>query len=208
MSFSRTKIYNLALSALLLGKEISNYETDTSNEVRVFNTHWDIALDTTLQDLDLDATSQPLELELLANLTSDTDQIWDYVYKYPSKCIFLRRIQSSVAIDNRSTHISKRVGIYNGEKAIFTNEVSAIGECLTDDTPITNLNPMAIMAIAYKLAMLSAPLITGKGAAALRKELKEDYVMFKYEAQQLDSLENFVYEADDQRSEFVAARLE
>lgn len=208
MSTSQTKIYNLALSALLLSKEVSNVDTDQSNEVRVFNTHWDFAFESTLQDLDLDSLSQPVTLELLANLTSDNDQVWNYVYKYPNKCVFLRRIKSSVATDTRSTHISKRTGIYNGQKAIYTNEVDAIGECITDDIPLSALSPMAAMAIAYRLASMSAPLIVGKGAARLRKDLEGAYALYKIEAQEYDARENFNYEADDQRSEYVAARLE
>jgi len=208
MSFSQTKIYNLALSALLLAKEISNVDTDKSNEVRVFNTHWDIALESTLQDLDLDSLSTPVPLELLKVLTSEENQRWTYVYKYPSKCVFLRRIESCAITDNKMTHISKRTGIYNGQKAIFTNEVSAIGECMTNDIPLVALSPMAGMAVAYKLASLSAPLIVGKGAQRLREKLEVMYDSFKLESQEYDARENFNYEADDQRSEFVAARLE
>jgi len=86
MSFSKTEIYNIALSALLLSKEVVEVETDKSNEVRALNTFYDIALSTTLQDLDLDSTSEPITLELLAELD---DGVWTYVYKYPTRCAFL-----------------------------------------------------------------------------------------------------------------------
>lgn len=207
MSSSQTKIYNLALSALLLSKEVSNVDTDQSNEVRVFNTHWDIAFESTIQDLDLDSLSQPVTLELIENLTSDSDQVWDYVYKYPSKCIFLRRLRSVAVTDTKYTHISKRTGIYNGVRGIFTNEVNAVAECMTNDIPLTALSPMAAMAVAYKLASLSAPLIVGKGSQRLREKLEEAYAMFKIEAQEYDARENFNYETDEQRSEFVAERI-
>ena len=208
MSVSQAQIYNLALSALLLAKEVSNVDTDTSNEVRILNTHWDIAYESTLQDLDLDSLSQPVTLELIENLTGDVDELWAYVYKYPSKCTFLRRLVSSAVTDTRSTHISKRTAIRNGVKVIYTDEVEAVGECITNDIPITALSPMAAMAIAYSLASLSAPLIVGKGANRLRTSLQDSYVIFKHEAQEYDSRENFNYETDDQRSELVAARLE
>jgi len=207
MSISKTKIYNLTLSALLLAKEVSEVDTDTSNEVRILNTHWDLAYESTLQDLDLDSLSQPITLELIANLTNNTDYNWDYVYKYPSKCVFLRRIESSAVTDTRDTHIAKRTGIYNGVNVIFTNEVNAVAECITNDIPITALSPMAAMAVAYSLASMSAPLIVGKGSQRLRKDLQEAYKIFKGEAQEQDVLENFNYEDESQRSEFVAARL-
>lgn len=204
MSFTKTKIYNIAFSALLLAKEISNADTDESNEVKVLNTFWETALESTLQDLDLDSLSQPIPLELIEELT---DGPWKYAYKFPTNCAFLRRIKSQFETDNRSTHISKRTGIHNGQKAIFTDEYQAVGDCIPKDVPLEAMNAMAGLALAYKLAMLSAPLIVGKGSKALRREIKEDYVVSKLEAQETDSLENFNYESDSQRSEFVEARL-
>jgi len=205
MPVTKEKIYNLALSALLLSKEIAEVSTNTTNEVRVLNTHYDIAFESTLQDLDLDSLSQPITLELLATLP--IEEPWDFVYKYPTNCIFLRRLDSKQITDNRFTHISKRTGIFNSKKAIFTNEDEAIGECIPVDVPLAALSPMAALAVAYSLAHLSAPLLVGKGAQRLRKTIKEDYLIAKGEAQETDMLENFNYEPDDLRSEFVAVRL-
>jgi len=206
MSYTKAKIYNLALSALLLSREVSDVDTDQTNEVRILSTHFDVAFDTTLQDLDLDSLSSPITLELLASL--DDDEPWEYVYKYPSNCIFLRRIESSHITDNRGTHIAKRTGIYNSQKAIYTNEYQAAAECISNDIPLSALSPMAGLAIAYKLAFLSAPLIVGKGARKLRETIESAYDSAKSKAQETDALENFNYEADDLRSEFVAARFE
>ena len=208
MSFTKPAIYNLALSALLLAKEVTDVATDQSNEVRVLNTHYNIAFDTTLQDLDLDSTSSEVTLELLANLTSSTTEIWNYVYKYPVNCVFLRRIKSQELTDTRETHIAKRTGLYNTQKAIYTNEVTAVAECIQNDIDLAVLNPMAGMAVAYMLASLSAPLIVGKGAKALRDKLEAQYLFAKSKAEEMDSLENFGYESDYLRSEFVRARLE
>lgn len=202
---SKATIYNLAASALLLEKQIIDVDTDKSNEVRVFNAHWDIAFQSCLQDLDLDSTVKEIQLELLATLE---DSAWTYVYKYPSDCIFFRRLISGEVTDTERTHIDKKTGLYNGFKAIYTNQEDAVAECVHKSISLTSLSPMTVMSIAYKLAMLSAPLITGKGAKKLRDDLKEMYIIAKMEAQETDSRENFVYEREDQRSTFVAARLE
>ena len=207
MSFTKPKIYNLALSALLLSREVSDVATDESNEVRILSTHYDIAFESTLQDLDLDSLSMPISLELLANLSSTTNP-WNYVYKYPNDCVFLRRLDSGQVVDNRSTHLPKRTGIYEGEKAIFTNEESAVGECIPKSVPLSALSPMAGLAVSYRLAILSSPLIVGKGAKTLREQINAYYIIAKSEAQETDSRENFNYEADYLRSEFVQARLE
>lgn len=208
MSFTKAKIYNLTLSALLLAEEVIDIDTNKTNNVSVLNRFYDIALESTLQDLDLDSLSQPITLELLADLAStDANVPWEYVYKYPTNCVFLRRIESLVPTDNKSTHISKRTGLYEGQKAIFTNEFQAIGECIPKDVPLEALSPMAGLSVSYSLASLSAPLIVGKGAKKLRESIEQRYIISKLQAQETDSLENFNYESEWQRSEFVEARL-
>lgn len=203
---SKVQIYSLAASALLLVKEFTDITTDKSNEARVFNLHWNSAFNSTLQDLDLDATMIPITLELIADLGQS--EYFRYVYKYPTSCVFLRRIKSNAITDNARTHIEKKVGIYQGQKVIFTNEVEAVAECISKDIPLASLNPMAELAVAYKLAMLSLPLIVGKGSKTLKEDLKESYRIAKAEAQEADSLENFNFEPEHIRSEFVQARLE
>ncbi len=208
MSFTKTKIYNLALSAMLLSRQISDVESDTvTNEVRVLNQFYEEALNSTLQELDLDGLSEEIDLELLATLDLQVD-LWQYVYKYPSRCVYLRRLKSGVITDTNRTHIAKRTGIYNGQKAIYTNEYQAVGECITNDVSLNVLSSPAGMAVAYKLAFLSSPLVVGKGAAKLRQEIYQSYLISLAEAQELDKLENFSYDPAYVRSEFVAARLE
>ena len=204
MAYTKTKIYNLALSILLLSREVSDVLTDETNEVRILNTHWDIALESTLQDLDLDSTSQPITLELIETLSN---HIWQYSYKYPTNCAFLRRIESPCLTDTKSSHIAKRISIRNGVKVIFTDEALAVGECIPKDVPIESLNSMAVMTVAHRLAELSAPLLVGKGAKALREDIRNGYVAAKLEAQETDARENFNYESDAQRSEWVEERI-
>lgn len=208
MSFTKTEIFSLSLSALLLGKQISNADTDTSNEARTMRLHWNIALNSTLADLDLDCLSEPQELELTASLADDSDYDgqYNYVYKYPDACVFFRRIRSGFEVDNKGTHISKRIGLYNGKKSIYTNQESAVGECIMNNISLTAVPDMAGMCIAYRLATLSAPILVGKGSKKLLDTIEGLYVISKGQAQHLDSMENFNYEADDVRSELVYTR--
>jgi len=204
MSFSKTKIYNLALSALLLSREVDNVETSKDREVKILNVHYDTAIQSTLQDLDLDSTSEEVTLELLETLSEGP---WTYVYKYPSDCSFFRRIKSGCEIDNRTSHIPKKVKMYKNQKVIFTNEVNAIAELIPEDVNLAHLGSMTALCIAYRLAFLSAPLIVGKGAKTLRRDILELYTLTKSDAQENDARENFNYETDWQRSEFVEVRL-
>lgn len=204
--YSKAKIFNLALSALLLTKKVINPDEDTSMENTVLNVNWETAFNMTLADLDLDGTSTQKQLELIEEEPNDAD-LWLYAYKYPTSCTMIRRIQNGVLMDKLSNQIQRRVAIHDGKKVIFTNEQAAIIEYIPTDFDLKWLSAPAALAIAYKLATLAAPLIAGKGAAQLRIELEQKYAMTKMSAQQLDRLENANFVDPEDQSEFVEARL-
>jgi antitoxin (DNA-binding transcriptional repressor) of toxin-antitoxin stability system len=206
MAYTKETIYNLALSALLLNREVVDSSTDKSNEVRVFNTLWNTALEITLQDLDLDILSTPVTLALIEEITDDTIP-WTWAYQYPSNCAFFRRIVSCATVDTPNTHIPKRVSVYKGQKAILTNEDQAVAEIIPMDVPLAAFSASAALALAYKLAELAAPLSIGKGAKTLTQEIAAKYLIAKFEAQEYDKQENFSYEHEAVRSEFVRERL-
>lgn len=206
LSLTKPQIYNLTLSGLLLAKEVVDPVTDKSSEVRVLNLHWNVALYSFLADLDLDSLATTVTLELIEEL--DENYEFAYAYKYPSTCAYFRRIKSGVVTDTSYTHIAKKIGVHGGFKAIFTDEADAVAEILPDDFDIGLLSAPAGMALAHKLAELSAPLVVGKGAKTLIENIRELYVMYKMEAQALDARENFVFENEALRSEFVQARTE
>lgn len=195
----------MALGALLLQRRIVDPETDLSNEAKVLNTHYDVAFRSTLEDLDLDSTSTEATLELIE---TDPNDYWHFSYKYPSDCSFLRRIKSCVIKDNKSTHIPKRIAVKNNQKVIFTNEENAVIEYISYNVPLTTLSPTVGLCIAYRLAEMSAPLITGKGAQKLLEDIRSRYIVYKAEAQEKDRRENFNFENEEVESEFVEARLE
>lgn len=201
--YTKELIYNLALSDLLLSRTIKNVETDTSNEGKTLNLHYPIALRAALEDMDLDATADQVNLELIEE---DPNDLWDFSYKYPSNCAKLRRLQSSVRMDDRDSHIEKRVATRAGKKVIFTDEASAIAEFIPHDINLSILSAQAGLTIAHKLALLSAALITGKGARELMKQIQEKYVVSKAEAQEHDHGENFNFVDPETESEFVKAR--
>lgn len=203
--FTKAKFFNLALGALLLQRQVINADNDQSNESRTLNNFYDVGLYSTLADMDLDSTSTLKQLELVA---FEPIHGWRYAYKYPSNCAFFRRIKSHVRQDSRQTHIPKHVAIFNGQKVIFTDKPDAIAEYIPTDFPISSLAAQAGLAISFRLAILAAPLATGKGARALIADIEKKYVVAKAEAQQQDERENFTFESEATMSEFVAVRLE
>lgn len=205
--YTKESIFNLALGALLLQRQVTDASATNNNEVVVLNTHYATALRMTLEDLDLDATSTQVALTLIEEDDADFPE-WKYVYRYPTNCAFFRRIKSMQTMDDRDSHIPKKVGLYGTpkEKVIFTNETDAIAEFIPNDIPLSTLAAPVGLCVAYRLAFLSAPLITGKGAMKLRKEIEDMYKETKAEAQEQDARENFNYYDETLTSEFVKAR--
>lgn len=201
--YTKAQIYNLALGALLLSRQVVDPATENSNEVIVLNTHWETAFFSTLQDLDLDSTSTLITLELIEE---NPISLWEYAYKYPTDCAFFRRLYSECHKDNRASHIPKRIASHNGDKVIFTNEPSAVAEYISKTIDISDLTAPTAMAVAYRLAFLAAPLNVGKGAKTLRESIQNNYILSKSEAQELDRRENMNFYDPEVDSEFVYAR--
>lgn len=203
--YTKADVFNLAKGMLLLtNANISNPETDNSIEARVMRNFWDIAWSSTLEDLNLSSTMSQANLELLAETPNN---LWAYAYKYPTDCAFFCRIQSGVVVDGEATHIEKVVRQYEGEKAIFTNVSEAIGEYHSTSLSISQLSANAVLALAAKLAWLSSPLITGKGADKLKLKIFDQYKLFKSEAQDQDRRENENYMDPYVESSFVNNRM-
>ncbi len=207
--YAKADIYNLAIGMLLLQRQIAQTDTDPSNECKVMNIHYDAAFQSTLEDMDLDSTSTEVTLQLLM---ANPNAAWDWAYKYPDNCAFMRRIKSCEVMDNRSSRILKRIGMFVVPpstvpiKTVFTTQCNAVAEIIMSNVPLGSLTATAGLAVAAKLAMLSAPLIVGKGSDKLRKEIQEKYVIFKAQAQEQDQRENFNFQSDALQSEFVEER--
>jgi hypothetical protein len=200
--YSKVDIFNIALGALFLNKVITDVN-EATKDAKVLRQFYPIALAQTLQDLDLDTTSERSTLELVETEPNDE---WQYAYKYPTSCLFFRRIVSGFKKDNRSTMIPRLRGTLNGVNVIFTNQAEAVGEYIRSDINLSALNASAGMALGYRLAGLASSLIVGKGALNIRKEVQQMYVFFKGEAQKIDALEGGTFEDLSIDSEFVEAR--
>lgn len=201
---SKPEIFNLALSALYLTKEITDAEGDPSKEARSLRAKFPIAFAKTIEDLDLNATSSFVQLELVLEEPND---LWGYAYKYPSNCAFFRRIKSCERIDNEDTKIPHETGYLNGQRVIYTNQWRAIGQYIPKDVSLAALNPSACTALAYMLAWYCPNLIVGKGSQRIRAEVLEMYRVFKSEAQEHDYRENERYFNPYEESSFVRERI-
>lgn len=202
--YAKVDLFNLALGALLSTKKIINTDDDTSRENTILNVHWTAAWNASLSDMDLNRTSRQKTLELLVK---NPNNLWQFAYKYPADCAFLRRLQSGVVKDDPESHIPKITIDHSGTLAIYTNQVDAIVEYISNEVNPKLLSAHAGLAVGYQLAMLSAPLISGKGATAIRKQVVDMYRIAVASAKEHDLLENHIFETDQEKSELVKERL-
>lgn len=213
--FTKALIFNLSLQTLLLNRQIVNADTDKSNEANALRTNWDVALRSALADLNLTSTCTRANLELVA-----TDPIanWTHAFKYPSNCALFRRVISGSEVDTRSSHIPKLVTIFDSKKVILVNlqqlqfansasTLDAVGEYVQSNFPIQTLQADAGMAVAHRLALMCASLVTGKGARGLMDKIEKNYSVHKALAQSVDAQESFSFQSEETMSEFVETRM-
>lgn len=202
--YSKAQIFNLALDALLLQRRIVDAEADTSSEAKTLRLNYPLALEAALQEMDLDCAHITVTLELV---TEDPNKLWKYAYKYPSKCINFRRIVSEVRKDNLDSRVPHKTGTINNVKVVLTDQCEAEAEIIPEDLNLSVLPVHAIMAIAYKLAFMSASLNVGKGAKAIREEINNNFTASVMKAQAQDRGENDTFEDPLVNSTWVQARM-
>lgn len=202
--YTKAEIFNMALNALLLQRQIVDADEDQSVEAKQLRKMWLPALKQTISDLDLDRHSNQFNLELYKE---EPNNLWSYAYHRPINCASIRRIQSTVIQDNADTKIPLVTGVLDGRPVIYTNAYQAVLDYIPTDVPLSAFAASDGLALAHKLALLCRSLIVGKGAKELTQEILQQYIIHKAEAQEHDRMENMNFEEDRVVSGFAAARL-
>lgn len=156
---SANKICNLALSHLGIGKEIEDLETDTSQEAEACRLFFTVAQDVTLRGFPWPFATKIEALDLVEELTADTDE-WGYSYRYPSDCLKLRRVISGMRNDSPQSKVPYDVGRDDTGQLVFCDETDAIMEYTYRETDPSKYPIDFIMALSYFLAHLIAPRLT------------------------------------------------
>lgn len=197
-------IFNITLDALGLGYQTTDPDNDSNPNVKKIMLKYRLGLKKALADMDLQQTSTKVKLEKLAK----NHVHWDFVYKYPNKCVRFRKIVSPFPVDNKETLVPSATENIDKIKVVLTNQDEAYAEIIPEDINLDMLSPSAAMAVGNSIASLCGNLIVGsKGKDKVRKEILDAYRFYKAEAQAYDSDENVDYTPDEYKSSFVMARL-
>ena len=201
--FTKTDIFNIALTALRLNYQTTDADNDENKNVKALRSIYLPALSKVLDDLDLNRTASKVKLE--ERSITGKHPHWEFVYRYPANCARFRKIVSPVPVDNRNTLIPSATETVGNALSILTNFQDAYAEIIRTDIPLSSLNASAAFALGYQMAMLCPGLIVGKGSTALRQDLQQNYIIFKAEAKESDLNENVDTTPDAFQSEFVQA---
>ncbi len=156
---SRTEVVNMALGHLATGKEISDYESDASEEAQAARRFWDIALENVCRSAPWPFLTV---IEALALIESEPNTEWAYSYQYPVMCRRFGRILSGIRLDTRQTRVPYRIAWQAGSRILFCDEEDAVAEYTRklDYSELAQASPDFIFALSLYLAALIAPLVT------------------------------------------------
>jgi hypothetical protein len=194
---SKTEIANMALSHLAIGKEISNLDTERSEEASAFN----VALDATLRDF-----PWPFETSFaaLALVEEDPTSEWKYSYRYPTDCSKIKRILSGDRNDNRQGRVPYKLGRDSSGKLIYTDKEKAEIEYTYKDLDPNNLSSDCTLSLSWRLAAYIAPRVTGGDPFKLGDRAMKMY-MYEVSIARASSV-NEEQSEENPESEFIRAR--
>jgi hypothetical protein len=201
MAYS-TEIANLALGHIGVSSEISDLETEQSREAKAIRRFWDVCLEQVLRDHPFGFATKVAELNLVE---SDPNTDWLFSYRYPTDCLFVRKILSGVNITTPSDPIDYKLAGDDSGRLIMTNQEDAVIEYTRVLTDFDNMPADFKMAFSYRLAVYIAPSLTSGDPFKLKQDCMNGYLMeiSKAEANSINEESN----DPDVDSEFVRARI-
>ena len=171
---AKTRICNMALSHLGAGLELSNVDSERSNEAAACRMFYESA-----RRLTLKAFPWPFATKIaaLALITEQPNTEWAYSYRYPADCLEHRRILSGIRNDTRSTRVPSKLANDETGLVIFTDQENAFSE-YTIDEQNNNLFPEDfMMALSYRLATMIAARVTGGDPFKMGDRAMQNFVL-------------------------------
>lgn len=149
---SETEIANRALVNIGITRRIANLETESSPEARAIRAVFDTDRLAVLRVFPWPFATAYAELGLVdGSSTTPVNYDWQYSYRYPSDCVYFRRIVSANG-RNEPNPPAFRVGRDAQGKLIYTNESDAQGEYTIEIADVEEFDSLAVTALAWKIA--------------------------------------------------------
>jgi hypothetical protein len=182
MATTKVLICNLALSEL--GLKAITALTELNERARKCNLIFDTTVDDVLRAHPWTfATKQAA----LAVASGETVIGYDYVYAFPTKCMFIRKLFTADTIDDPTPIPFKELNSTTNTRIIATNLENAYAEYTSQVNDVSVFDASFIKALAYKLAAdMAVPLC---GDSALATEKLKKYLLQLDDARRLNKAE-------------------
>lgn len=151
MGTTRKDIWNMALAKAGISKQLVDDKTLDSPTAKTVNMLYQPTLLSFLQEHSWNFAKRIVPLE-----QSDYEHIqWEYVYKYPSDCLYMRLITSKASVMTKD-EVAVPYEIFTNEAdkslLIGTDEAEAYGIYTTNDVSEAMFPPNFVQAFATRLA--------------------------------------------------------
>lgn len=211
MSITAESICNMTLGHLKIGKEITNLTTDKSAEAAACRLYYAICRDIVLGAHKWPFAKMQVALALVeedpfevTDSAGNTASEWALSYRYPSDAANLIRILSGIRNEARDQRIPYRIYRDDVGKLILTDVEDAWVEYTRLEQTEDRWDPQFAMALSLKLAVYTAPRLTGGDPFKLGARAKE-----LYKEELSNALENALNEEqieEDPEAESIRAR--
>lgn len=201
MAYS-TEIGNFALGHIGVNYEISDLETEQSREAKAIRRFWDVCLEQVLRDHPWGFATKVLTLNLVEE---DPNTDWLFSYRYPSDCLFVRKILSGVNITTPFDAIDYKLSVDVSGRLIMTNQEDAVLEYTKTVSDFNTVPSDFKMAFSYRLGMYICAGLTSGDPFKIKESCEKSYLfeISKAEANSINEESN----DPDVDSEFVRARI-
>lgn len=198
---SSTQICNLALAHLGVGKSIANLQTEQSEEANACRRFYDVSLERTLRDFPWPFSKRYQALELVAENPMDS---YKFAYRYPTGCVRIHRIDSTIRNDNRQSRVHFTIGGDSSGQLIYTDQEQAKIWFSFLDTDPEKYPADFTLALSFLIAHYIAPTLTAGDPFKVGERAMQNY-MAELDRARVNAIGEEQVEVEVE-SEFIRAR--
>jgi hypothetical protein len=118
MANTKTEIANLALLHMGTGKQISDLDTDQSEEAKTLRQLFDYWMESVLRGYNWNFAHVYVNV---SPIVVYPNQEWKFQYRYPADCLFIRRFWNGTHLDDRTNVVNYVTSSDEQGRVILTN---------------------------------------------------------------------------------------
>lgn len=155
---TKTGIVNRALFNIGASKRLNNVDTQTGTLAEAARALWDVDVGFVLRDFSWPFATAYQALALVGGTAEEpVNNDWQYSYRYPTDCLYARRLVVGTLGRNNPDPPPFRVGRDTQGRLIYTNEVDAELEFTVRIEDPGEFDDLMVSALAWKIGSGLSP---------------------------------------------------